>query len=550
MTPPAGSRTLLVICGAMVLLLAALAAVQYRWATRVAAADLQREREHLASAAGLFSGKFNAIASRGIMYLQTQAWPALQSGKPLEGMPPFIGELDYADFSNPAAPQDRRLSSGGVFLPAPLPSWIPIRRCVEAAIEQPAALVEPVYEEALAAPPQPGKSVAKAFEWRSDRCFIARIDESYLRDSLFPQLIASAFGKAVAGEYDFAVSASGRPRDLIYGNPLRPDFRQSFFSLNTLPTAGIPSSGPPGRSTVRIQRMQAVLPPALANLYGPGIWELRVARKGAPLASAFNQVRKRNLIASLLVELLLCAAIAFLATAMRRTQHLAEQKMRFVAGVSHELRTPASSIAMLSRNLADGLIAEPDRVKQYGELIHQQSRRLNEMVEQALQYAAIQSSVRPAVDRPLDLRDLIDSAVAARNEEFTRAGFHVETDLAPDLPSMSGDPRILRTALDNLLANALKHAGRGRWIRVTADYSAAEKRVCIRIADRGDGIAPEDQTAIFEPFYRGKTAVDAQIPGSGLGLSLVRRAAEIHRGAVTLESAPGRGCTFTMHLPI
>ena len=113
-----------------------------------------------------------------------------------------------------------------------------------------------------------------------------------------------------------------------------------------------------------------------------------------------------------------------------------------------------------------------------------------------------------------------------------------------------GDAKLLRTAFDNLLSNAQKHAGGGHWIRVSASYSAAEKEVRISVEDRGAGIDPAEQEEIFEPFCRGRAAVEAQIPGSGLGLSLVRSAAEAHRGSVTLVSEPGRGSTFTMHLPV
>ena len=76
------------------------------------------------------------------------------------------------------------------------------------------------------------------------------------------------------------------------------------------------------------------------------------------------------------------------------------------------------------------------------------------------------------------------------------------------------------------------------------------ERCSISVEDRGAGIDPASQAEIFEPFCRGRAAIEAQIPGSGLGLSLVRSAAEAHRGSVTLESGPGRGSTFTMHLPV
>src|SRR5260370_31961194 len=157
-------------------------------------------------------------------------------------------------------------------------------------------------------------------------------------------------------------------------------------------------------------------------------------------------------------QVLLLVAISFLLIVARRMQRLAEQKMRFVAGVSHELRTPVSAIAMLSRNQADGLVVGAERVKQYGELIHEQSRRLNEMVEQKLQYAGIQSGLlRPAKDR-IDLRRVIQEAVDAEREERARRGFEVEGVVSPDLPELLGDAKLLRTPFSNLLTNSHKHA--------------------------------------------------------------------------------------------
>jgi signal transduction histidine kinase len=102
------------------------------------------------------------------------------------------------------------------------------------------------------------------------------------------------------------------------------------------------------------------------------------------------------------VEALLAAAIVFVMIGARRMQLAADQKMRFVAGISHELRTPVSAISMLSRNQADGLVAGADRVKQYGELIHQQSRRLSEMVEQTLQYAGVHSGLKRPERQQID----------------------------------------------------------------------------------------------------------------------------------------------------
>jgi signal transduction histidine kinase len=156
---------------------------------------------------------------------------------------------------------------------------------------------------------------------------------------------------------------------------------------------------------------------------------------------------------------------------------------------------------------------------------------------------------RPLYDQ-IDVRSLIREAVEERRAELERNGIAVEMAVGGDLPPVSGDAKLLRTAVDNLLGNAEKHAAAGRWIRVTAAYSADEKEVQVSVEDRGAGIDPADQREIFEPFSRGRAAVDAQVPGAGLGLSLVRSAAQEHRGTVTLVSQPGRGSTFTLHLPV
>lgn len=534
----------------MAVLLMALAAVQYRWATRVAAADVQREQEHLDSASALFANEFNGMVGAAAGFLEAQAWPSMQARRPLQGLPKLISELYFLDFSG-AAPSVKRLGSDGVFVPMTLPRWIPIQRCGPWAIEQPPALITPVYD--ALAPARDGGEIQRAFQWRPDRCFAARLDEDYLSRTLFPELMRRSFGPMAASEYEFAVASSVHPQNFIYGRVARTDFRKPFFSLRSEQGAEpVAASVPPGQSTVRMLRMEAIVVNVrgAADLYGPGIWRLEIARKGAPLAEAFEHVRNRNLLLSAGVELLLLTAIVFLVMATRRAQLLADQKLRFVAGVSHELRTPSSSIAMLSRNLADGLVSGPEKVKQYGELIHQQSQRLNEMVEQVLQYAAVQSQLPPRAAQKVDVRDLVREAVAARRDELTAAGLEVVVEVSDKLPAVSGDPRLLRTALDNLLTNARKYADGGHWIRVSAEYCGPEKAVRISVEDRGGGIDAEDEAEIFEPFYRGRAAVEAQIPGSGLGLSLVRRAAEIHHGAVTLDSRRGLGCTFTIHLPV
>jgi two-component system sensor histidine kinase SenX3 len=552
-----GSRTLLAILAAMAMLLGVLAVVQYRWSKRVAGADAQREREHLETAASLFASEFNREAGGASEFLQNEAWAALQANKPLGRLPKLISELYYLDLSVNGDGKARRLGGDGLFAEAKLPSWAAVPHCVSIAIETPPALVTPVFDVATQERTQRGDfQVVRTLGGHPDRCFIARLDETYLRGTLFPRLIQQSFGETVSADYDFAVTTSNQPQQVLFGERLQPDLRRLFFSIMpadlalSSARAAVPSQ--PGHTAIVVQRVESSVitdgPAHLASVFGPGAWELQIARKGVPLAEAFERTQRRNLMASLAVETLLFATIAFLVVGARRMQRLAEHKMQFVAGVSHELRTPVSAIAMLSRNQADGLVTG-DRVKQYGELMQQQSRRLNEMVEQTLQYAGMHSGVKRPERNEIDLRALIEEIVAARSAELALDGFAVEMAIDPALPKVLGDAQTLRTAIENLLSNAQKYGGAARWIRVTAAYSAAENEARVSVEDRGAGIDPADQSEIFEPFCRGRAAAEAQIPGSGLGLSLVRSAAEAHRGSVTFVSAPGRGSTFTLHLP-
>ena len=190
-----GSRTLAAICAVLLVLLAALAAVQYQWSTRVAAADAQREREHLEAAAALFASEFNGIAGQAVTFLHQDAPAALRAGEKLTGLPKLFAALYYIDGSEPGARRAQRLTAQGTFEPAAVPAWVPDPACAQAAVSDPAAILLPIYDVATSENQGgPEARILKTFRWRSGRCFAALLDEKYLRATLFPQLIHSSFG--------------------------------------------------------------------------------------------------------------------------------------------------------------------------------------------------------------------------------------------------------------------------------------------------------------------------------------------------------------------
>lgn len=559
MEGPLGTLKLLAICSAMAVLLLGLGVLQYRWSTRVAAAEAQREREHLHSASSLFADRFDGTAGRSVQFLQKGAWEALHSGRRPVSVPQFMSSVYFLESSPRASAHVRRLIPAGTFVPAPAPKWAGSVRCLPSVNlrekERPGAAYNIA---AVQAGKDNGMLILESLGPKPGECLAARIDDAYLGRKLIPHLIRESFGSSAMRSYDFAVVWRSRPNRAIYGSPLNADLSEPFFSFgpDDLPispedSGARPASGP-SRTFVRHigSTVTAGGKTRMGDLFGTGIWELEVAHKGVPLEAAFLEARKRDLLVSLGVEALLLASIVLLATAVHRTHMLSNQKMQFVAAVSHELRTPVSAIALLSRNQADGLVIGMEHVKQYGELIHEQSRRLNEMVEQTLEYAGIQSDLKRQAKEVVDLRPLVEDVVYAQLEELKRSGFEVEMKLDPNLKPVKGDARQLRMALNNLLSNARKHASSGSWVRVTAAYCAEQKEVRISVEDRGSGIDPAYQSEIFEPFRRGRLAMEKQIAGSGLGLSLARSAVEANRGRLTLASEAGRGSTFTIHLPV
>jgi signal transduction histidine kinase len=143
---------------------------------------------------------------------------------------------------------------------------------------------------------------------------------------------------------------------------------------------------------------------------------------------------------------------------------------------------------------------------------------------------------------------LITEALAAIGHEADAAGVTIERHIPDALPSVRGDAMALRSALQNLVGNAVKYAGEARWVKIGA--STNSNRLRITVEDHGLGIDGNERKHIFEPFYRGREAVSRQIQGSGLGLHLVRRIVDAHGGSVSVQSELGKGSTFVMELPI
>jgi signal transduction histidine kinase len=240
---------------------------------------------------------------------------------------------------------------------------------------------------------------------------------------------------------------------------------------------------------------------------------------------------------------------------MSSALQLAKMQMDFVASVSHELRTPLAVLCSAADNIADGVVREKEQLAKYSAVIRNQSRQMNGLVNQVILFASTQDGKGRYVLRPLEVTEIIESAISSTAELIHKAGFVLEQHIAPALPRVMGDSSALSQCLQNLLINALKYGDRGRWICIRAGLEAGRdhrhhREIRISVQDRGTGIDRGDLPHIFEPFYRCPAAVAGQIHGTGLGLPIAKSLAEAMGGRLSVATEVGVGSVFTLHLPV
>ena len=304
--------------------------------------------------------------------------------------------------------------------------------------------------------------------------------------------------------------------------------------------------------TVRVLNRESKELASFDKIVEGGPWQLVIQHRAGSLEAAVTSARRRNLAISFGILLLLAGSVAMIVVSTRRAERLANRQMDFVSAVSHEFRTPLSVICSAGENLADGVIDSTHQTKKYGELIRNEGRRLTEMVEQVLEFAGARSRNRAYQLRPVEIGSVIEDALASYQPVIEEKGYTVERTIEDGLPLVAADGAALRRSIQNLLSNAMKYESTRRWIGIRAHsgLNANGEEVRVIVEDQGIGIAADEIPHIFEPFFRGRDVVEAQIHGNGLGLSLVKQVVEAHHGTISVESEPGKGSTFTLCLPV
>jgi two-component system phosphate regulon sensor histidine kinase PhoR len=278
-------------------------------------------------------------------------------------------------------------------------------------------------------------------------------------------------------------------------------------------------------------------------------------------------------------------------TAIRKLERM---RSEFVANVSHELKTPIAAVKGFAETLLGGAGDDPETRRAFLQIIHEESERLNRLVNDILELSKIESRRAPLHFSPVELGPFIAKTVELLAKEAERKQIRIETEVG-DALYVEADEDRLRQIVVNVLSNAINYTPEGGLVRIRVepvaarDGAGADKRdtseadargqtpaasdarepaaadhgrhapfasageydaVRIRISDNGIGIPKKDLPRIFERFYRVDKARSRSSGGTGLGLSIAKHLVELHHGTIAVESTVGAGSTFTIELPV
>jgi signal transduction histidine kinase len=393
---------------------------------------------------------------------------------------------------------------------------------------------------------------------------LVELNSAVISAHILPDLAQRYFQGTDGLDFDVAVVAGATPTHVIYssnpvfgGHPVvDADGRMEVFGRSADPTSESAVYVFHQTSENRGPTAAAGITwfPLLRHFSSDQAWHLVVRhRRGGPLGSFVAETRRRNLAIGFGGLLLLVASMTMLVVTSHRAQRLGRLQVDFVTAVSHQLRTPLAIIGSAADNLANGVVDNLTRTREYGTVIGTEVEHLSGLIEDILHFAAAREGQQRYTLAMLRVEDLIEATLTSSGALVRASQFTVEREIEAGLPPVKADPIGLPQCLGNLVTNALKYAKDQRWIKIRARLVKQDDgpgEVQVSVSDRGPGIDARDLPHIFEPFYRSESVRIAQIQGTGLGLAVAKQIAEAMGGALTVASTPGQGSTFTLHLAL
>jgi len=274
-------------------------------------------------------------------------------------------------------------------------------------------------------------------------------------------------------------------------------------------------------------------------------WKVRVSASKDPAFIWATRGADRALLVVSAAAIALALGLLLSIRAVRASVALSELRSDFVSTVTHELKTPLATIRAVGDTLVRGRLASADQSREYAQMLVQEAKHLTRLVDNLLAYARVTDVTEVYSFEPCAAAELIDDALRGFRQRLTDGPFAVTVDIPPDLPLIRADRTSMLLALDNLIDNAIRYSAEQRILDIVA--RSEERVVWIEIRDQGIGIPADELAIVHRKFVRGR---GARAGGSGLGLAIVHRIVGDHAGRVTLTSAPGRGTTARLTLPV
>lgn len=368
---------------------------------------------------------------------------------------------------------------------------------------------------------------------------LVKLNESYMVRNMLPKMADDYLQVGSMDDYHIGIVKKNAPKQPLY-------LCNHISSIDQFEEVDLQA----GLLSLRMAQLDT---PLVATKKGEhalaeGHWEMLIQHRKGSLVAAANV--ERNFNAAMLGLMVMVLSATFIAPflMLHRGKSLLGKQLAFFSGLSHDLRAPLSVISSAAFNLSRSVVNDPNRVKQYGGLIRSESSRLQDMVNQVLEYSRAHAGGDTYFLESQSAATLVEEVMNDNNGLLQKHNIELSLLVDEDLPPVFADARALKSAVGNLVTNAVKYGGARCWmgVRVFRDGH----NVSIEVADRGQGIPQEEQGRLFDAYYRADAARNSSIEGSGLGLNMVKQIMKRHGGKVNLRSSLGEGAAFCLTLPI
>lgn len=388
-----------------------------------------------------------------------------------------------------------------------------------------------------------------------------------------PYIFYTAMVKRAGGEYYaptilFALPQASKDEPLMGGATFDPLYlKQTFFpqALEELLSEKLAEQGG-NRVTMMIYPAETdggheMKPLAASTGWGEGKPEvmrkfegvfrglaLGIKFQGTSVKQLGETFMHRSFLILGILSLVIIGGLVLTKHMVSKEMALARLKSDFVSNVSHELRTPLALIRLYAETLELGRITTADKKQRYYRIIRKESERLTALINNILDFSRIEAGRKEYEFRKTDIAELVRNTLDSYRYQIEQQGFAFEERIDPDLPVLELDREAIARALVNLINNALKYSDNEKFLGVK--LFGENGVVKLEVEDHGIGIGRNDQSKIFEKFYRAGDPLVHNTKGSGLGLSLVQHITQAHGGDIAVESIPGKGSKFILSLPV